>query len=153
VLRAERLVRARAHRELVAEALRVGEAQPVCVALGRHALAGQAAGPEVERVGRAHTPDDAVDHAGAGAPRDGARVLEERQLGARVALFVGEEQVVDGGVVLVDRLGDQAQAQDARVEVDVAGGVTGDRRDVVDAVEPHGAPSVAGRSRQAATGT
>jgi hypothetical protein len=82
-----------------------------------------------------------------------ARVLEERQLGARVALLVGEEEVVDGRVVLVDRLGHQAQAQHAGVEVDVAGGVAGDRRDVVDAVEPHGAPSVAGRSRQAATGT
>ena len=115
----ERLVAARRDGELVAEALGVGEAQALAVALGRHALGAEAPGPEVDRVGRADAPDDAVHHPGAGAARDRARVLEERQLGAGVALLVGEEQVVDGRVVLVDRLGDQAQAQHARVEVDV----------------------------------
>ena len=110
------------------------------------ALRAEPSGPEVERVGRADAPDDAVHHPGARAARDGARVLEEGQLGAGMALLVGVEQVVDGRVVLVDRLGHQAQPEHARVEVDVAGGVAGDRGDVVDAVEAHGAPRLAGRT-------
>ena len=45
--------------------------------------------------------------------------------------------MVDGRVVLVDGLLHEAQAEHARVEVDVAGGVAGDGRDVVDPLEPH----------------
>ena len=48
-----------------------------------------------------------------------------------VAALVAEVQVVDVGLIEVDRLLDQAQAEHARVEVDVARGVRGDRRDVV----------------------
>ena len=91
--------------------------------------------PEVERVRAADAPHDAVHHAGAGAAGRRARVLEEGQLGARAAELVGVEQVVDARVVLVDRLGDQPQAEHARVEVDVARRVAGDRGDVVDALE------------------
>jgi hypothetical protein len=52
-------------------------------------------------------------------------------------VLVGVEEVVDGGVVLVHRLLDHPQPQDARVEVDVARGVARDRRDVMDSVELH----------------
>ena len=51
-------------------------------------------------------------------------ILEERQVGARAGLLVAVEEVVDGRVVLVDRLGDQPQAEDPRVEVDVALGAS-----------------------------
>src|SRR3712207_8499664 len=57
-----------------------------------------------------------------------ARVLEERQVEARRALLVAVEQVVDRRVVLVDGLLDQPHPHDARVEVDVARGIAGDRK-------------------------
>jgi hypothetical protein len=81
--------------------------------------------------------DDAVDHPGAGTARLRQAVLEERQVRPRMGLLVAVEEVVDAGVVLVDRLGDEPHAEDARVEVDVAPRVPGDRADVVDALEPH----------------
>ena len=62
-------------------------------------------------------------------------VLEERDVGAGRAVLVGVEEVVDAGVVLVDRLLDQPQAEHAGVEVDVAARVAGDQGDVVDAVD------------------
>ena len=71
------------------------------------------------------------------AARPRARVLEEGQVGAGAALLVGVEQVVDGRIVLVDGLLDHPQPEHARVEVDVARRVAGDRGDVVDAVEVH----------------
>ena len=63
-----------------------------------------------------------------------AGVLEEGQVGAGVPLLVGEEEVVDGRVVLVDGFLDQPQAHHAGVEVDVALGVLGDRGDVVNSL-------------------
>jgi hypothetical protein len=46
--------------------------------------------------------------------------------------------VVDGRIVLIDRLLDQPEAEDAGVEVHVPGRIAGDQGDVVDAFEPHG---------------
>ena len=80
---------------------------------------------------------------GAGPARDRARVLEERDVGAGAAELVRVEQVVDGRIVLVDGLLDHPEAQHARVEVDVAGRVAGDRRDVMDAFELHVAAIIA----------
>jgi hypothetical protein len=121
----------------VAQALGVGEAQAVAHALVRDALGAEALSPEGQRLLGAHARDDPMHHPGSRAARDGARVLEEGQLRAGAALLVGVEQVVDARVVLVDRLGHQAQAEHARVEVDVARGVARDRGDVMDAFEPH----------------
>ena len=121
--------------ELVAHALGVGEQQPPGLALDLDALAGEALAPEVERGLGGDAMDDAGDHPGAGAAGRGAGVLEERDVGAGGAVLVGVEEVVDAGVVLVDGLLDQPQAQHARVEVDVAGRVAGDQGDVVDAVD------------------
>src|SRR5579884_226170 len=87
---------------------------------------------------------DAVNHPRAGAPRLGARVLEEREVGARPGVLVAVEEVVDAGVVLVDGLGGQPQAEHAGVEVEIAPRVAGDGADVVDAFELHGLPSWAG---------
>ena len=78
-----------------------------------------------------------MDHPVAGATGRGARVLEEGQVHPGRAVLVAVEEVVDGRVVLVDRALDHPQAEQARVELDVPGGVAGDRSDVVDALEPH----------------
>ena len=86
---------------------------------------------------RADPPDDPVHVAGPGPARRHAGELEEGQVGAGAALLVGEEEVVDGRVVLVDRLLDQAQAQHPGVEVDVVLRVGGDRGDVVDSLQLH----------------
>ena len=84
-----------------------------------------------------------MDHAGARAARVGTRVLEERQVGAGASALIRVEEVVDGGVVLVDGLLHEAQPQDARVEVEVPRRVTGDAGDVMDTFELHPAPFVA----------
>ena len=74
---------------------------------------------------------------GACATGRGARVLEEGQVGAAAAELVGVEQVVHARIVLVDRLLDHPHAEHACVEIHVPGRVARDRRDVVDALEPH----------------
>jgi len=54
--------------------------------------------------------------------------------------------VIDGRIVLVHRLLDEPQAEDAGVEVDVPRRVARDQRDVVDPLELH-LPPFAGRER------
>ena len=137
VLGHQRVVAHVGHQQLVLEALGVAEAQPGVVALGLDLVLGQPAGPEVERVRARHAPDHAVDHAVAGAAGSGAGVLEEGEVEPGVGVLVAVEEVVDRRVVLVDRLLDQPQAEDSHIEVDVALGVAGDCRDVMDAVEIH----------------
>ena len=80
-------------------------------ALGGDARVGQARGPEVERVLGGDAPLDGVDHAVAGPAGRRAGELEEGQDRARRAALVAEVQVVDVGLVEVDRLLDQAQAE------------------------------------------
>ena len=125
------------HHQLVLEALGVEEHQRVVVARALGVVVGQPRGPEVQRVGGADPPHHPVDHSLAGLALWQARVLEEGEVRAGVALLVGVEEVVDRRVVLVDALLDQAQPHHARVEVHVARGVAGDRGDVVDAFELH----------------
>src|SRR3954466_13658873 len=107
--------------------------------LAGEALLGGAALPEVERVLRADAPDDAVAVARAVEPVGAAAVLEERDVVAVAGLLVAVEDVVGRHVGLVDRLLDDAQAQDPDVEVGVARGARRDARDVVDALELHDA--------------
>ena len=123
--------------ELETETLRVVEPEPPLGAAGRDPLRGEPRLPEVERLVGGDAEGDRVHHPGAGAPAARARVLEERDVGAGAALLVGVEEVVDGGVVLVDGLLDHAQAEHPRVEVDVARRVAGDAGHVVDAFEAH----------------
>ena len=77
---------------------------------------------------------DEKGSAGSPAPRTG--VLEEGDVGARTPALVRVEEVVDGRVVLVDRLLHEPQAEHPGVEVDVPRRVTGDQSDVMDAFEP-----------------
>ena len=66
-----------------------------------------------------------------------ARILEEGDVGARAPLLVGVEEVVDGRVVLVDRLLDEPETQSPRIELDIPRRVAGDPGDVVDSFELH----------------
>ena len=120
--------------QLVVEPLGIGEDEAVAVALGLDAVGAQALGPEVEGRSGGDPPDDPVHHPRARPSRGRAGVLEEGQVGAGVPRLVGEKEVVDGRVVLVDGFLDQPQTHHAGVEVDVALGVLGDRGDVVNAL-------------------
>ena len=124
--------------QLVIEALGVGEAQALALARrldavrrpSRSAQKSSASAEATRQTIRCTIPAPA-------RPRRRAGVLEEGQVGARIAALVGEEEVVDGRVVLVDGFLDQPQAQHAGVEVDVALGVLGDRGYVVNALQLH----------------
>jgi hypothetical protein len=133
----QRLVAACVDHELVRERLGIREAQARLIALHRDALGGQTRGPEGERILRADSVHDAMDHPGAGPAGARVGVLEEGEVGAGAGELVAVEEVVDAGIVLVDGLRDEPHAEDAGVEVDVAAGVAGDRADVVDAFELH----------------
>ena len=96
--------------------------------------------------------DDPVHHPRAGPAGARVRVLEEGQIGARRGVLVRVEEVVDGRIVLVDRFLDHPQPQHARVEIDVARRITGDRGDVVNAFELHApTPPVVPRSTRCCT--
>src|SRR4029077_19646718 len=91
-------VRSRRGDQLEAETFGVVEAEPVVLALRLEARPCQPVGPEVERLLRADAKADAVDHPRARAPARQARILEEGEVGARAAVLVGVEEVVDAGV-------------------------------------------------------
>ena len=145
--RDERFVRDVGYGQLVRQSLGVGEANAFTIARDLDALALEALRPEVERGVRRDAPVDPVHHSGAGASAHGPRIFEEREVEAGVALLVAVEEVVDGRVVLVDRLLDEAQTEDACVEVDVGARVACDRGDVVDAFELHCTPPRASSPR------
>ena len=96
--------------------------------------------PEVERVLRGDPEGDRVHHPRARAAAAGARILEERDVRAGTAVLVRVEEVVDGRVVLVDRLLHHPQPEHAGVEVDVPGRVAGDAGHVVNAFEAASSP-------------
>ena len=77
----------------------------------RSALAADALLPEVERLVRRDAERDAVHHAGTRASARRVGILEERDVGAGGAALVGVEEVVDGRIVLVDRLLDEAETE------------------------------------------
>ena len=119
--RGQRLVRRFHLPQLEAQAFRIREQQAAIVA-----LATDASLPEIEGCVRSNPQHDAMDHALARATRARARIFKERQIQAGAALVVAEEQVVDRGIVLVDSLLDEAQAEPARIEVNVGLRVGGD---------------------------
>src|SRR5262249_13763810 len=105
----------------------------------RARLSGQPFLPEVECLVGRDAPLDGVHHPRTRAAAPHARVLEERDVAPGRTLLVRIEEVIDGGIVLVDALLDEPETEDARVEVDVPRRVGGDAGDVVDAVEAHSA--------------
>ncbi len=133
VLRGERRIRDRRDDELVTQPLRILEREPAAVA--RRARRGESCLPEVERRLGADAPLDGVNHPGACTTALNTRVLEERDVASRCSVLVRVEEVVDGRVVLIDRLLHHPQAENARVEVDVARRIARDAGHVMDAVE------------------
>ena len=123
--------------QLVVEPLGVGEAQgrrraraSIPLAASRFSQKSSASSEPTRQTIRCTSPAPA-------RPRRHAGELEEGEVGAGAALLVGEEEVVDGRVVLVDRFLHQAQPHHPGVEVDVALRVVGDRGDVVNSLELH----------------
>ena len=104
----ERLVGRLDDRQLVLEPLRIAEAEEAVAA-----LAADARSQKSSACLRCDAPDHPVHHARAGAAGRRVGVLEERDVGARTAVLVGVEQVVDGRVVLVDRLLHEPQPERA----------------------------------------
>ncbi len=98
--------------------------------MGRQALR-----PELERLPRTNPKRDPVDHSRPSPPAREAGIFKKRKVGARAAVLVRVEEVIDRRIVLVDGLLDQAQTHHACVEENVARRVGRDRADVVDAVE------------------
>ena len=101
--------------QLVVEPLGVGEAQ----ALARRARTRRRGAPSrsAQKSSASLEPTRQTIRwtiPGPGPARRHARELEEGQVGAGAALLVGEEEVVDGRVVLVDGFLDQPQPQHAR---------------------------------------
>ena len=124
------------HDEAVSETLRVVERDPVVVAGEVLGPGSEPALPEVERVVRGDPPLNRMHHSRACTATPRAGVLEEGDVAARAPLLVGVEEVVDGRVVLIDRLLHEPEAEDAGVELHVPRRVARDARDVMDAVEP-----------------
>ena len=124
--------------QLQIETLGIGEEEPRVLAGDIDALCSEALLPEIQRFGRCNSPDDTVNHAGSRPPGTGSGILEKGDVRAGVALLVSVEEMVDGGVVLVDALFHQPQPQDPRVEIDVPGRIRRDASDVVDPLQPHG---------------
>jgi hypothetical protein len=120
--------------EPVAEPFRVLERHAVVVARRRIR---ESCGPEVERLVRSDAPLNGMHHPRSGTTAADAGVLEESDVAAGCSILVGVEQVVDGGVVLVDRLLHEPQAENLGVVGDVLRRIAGDTRDVVDPVQPH----------------
>ena len=137
MLRDERRVVDRRDDEPVAQALRILEASRPPSSRATHVgLARESLLPEVERRvrrRRATRPCAPSRRRRARAATPGYSKNVMSLPGAPGLVRV--EEVVDGRVVLVDRLLHEPQAEDARVEVDVARRVGRDARDVVDAVE------------------
>jgi hypothetical protein len=106
--------------------------EPPCRPRVRDAVRDQPLEPEADGGGR-HGERGHGHLAGADAAARGAPPREEGEDRAGRAGRVAEVEVVGAGVVEVDGLLDQAQAEDAGVEVDGALGVAADRGDVVDA--------------------
>ena len=123
------------HDEAVTKPLGVLERQPCAIAGNGVRFGCEPTLPEVERRAGGDAPLHRVHHPGAGAAPPHARVLEERDVAARRARLVGVEEVVDGRIVLVDRLLHHPEPEDTRVEVDVPRSIARDARDVMEAVE------------------
>ena len=120
-----------------AHAVRIGErqdrlAEALLDSFMRHALLDEAMRPVADRAfrnaeHRLLRETDAVPPTRRMCPR------EERQDRARMADLVTEVEVIGAGIVEVDRLLDQPEAKNARVEIEIAGRIACNRGDVMNA--------------------
>ena len=123
--------------ELELEPVGIGEgdeglAEALVGAFGDDAVALELDDPVLERLG-GDEERGGVDHAGAAPPGRGHGEGEEGEDRAGPAAGVAEIEVVGAGIVEIDGELDQAEPEDAGVEIDAALGVGRDRGDVVDA--------------------
>ena len=123
--------------ELELEAVGIGEgdeglAEALVGAFGDDAVALEFYDPVLERLG-GDEERGGVDHAGAAPSGRGHGEGEEGEDRAGTAVRVAEIEVVGAGIVEIDGELDQAEPEDAGVEIDAALGVGRDRGDVVDA--------------------
>ena len=105
------------HGQLETQSLRVFKPKPVIVASRRRAMGSKASDPEIERRQRRDTEGDPVDHLFELPARLSRRagVLEEGQVETGRPFLITIEEVVDVGIVLVDRLGHQAKAENTEM--------------------------------------
>src|SRR5690606_19855403 len=92
--------------------------------------------PIFEIVLVAHPKSCAADGRGS-APFALHRPVEEGQFGSRRRRTVGIEKVIGAGIVLIDGLLDQAQAEQLGVEALVSRDVSGDRSQMMNARQLH----------------
>jgi hypothetical protein len=83
------------------------------------AVAPQALGPEVKRLDGGDAMYHSVHHPATSCPSLRVWELEEREIRSGLAVLISVEQVIDAGVVLVDRLGRETEPEDLGVERDV----------------------------------
>ena len=115
----ERLVGRLDRSQLESYALGIGEARPKTVEFGVDALVGEPVPQNASASSDATRKETLCTIPGPGPPAREARVLEEGDVGAGAALLVRVEEVIDGRVVLVDRLLHQPEAEHAGIEVHV----------------------------------
>ena len=129
--------------ELVVQPFRIDEADDVAVARRRRRARPRSRAPPTEPTRQTTVCTMPLPARPFAAPG----ILEERDVGARVALLVGVEEVVDGRVVLVDGLLHEPQPQHAGVVLDVLRRVARDAGDVMDSLQLHlRSPQVNGTS-------
>jgi hypothetical protein len=78
-----------------------------------------------------------MDHPGPRPARSRARIFEERDVRAWGPFLIRVEEVVDGRIVLVDRLLNHPEPQRAGVEAHVLGSVPGDAGHMMNAFQLH----------------
>jgi hypothetical protein len=96
--------------------------------------------PIVQRRLRRHPEPGARDRPRA-PPLAGHRPIKERDVRPRRRQPIGVEQVVSRGVILVDGLFDQPQAQDLRIKMVIRRGIGGNSGEMVETGKKHGSPS------------
>src|SRR6266480_3085251 len=133
--RQERLVLRRAGDQLETETLGVLEAETLAFDRGFQTGRLKPPRPELEGFFGTDAKSNPVDHSRARTSAHQAWIFEERQVRTGAAIFIRVKEVVDRGVVLVDRLLDEPQAHDPGIELEVLRRVGGDGADVVDTVQ------------------
>ena len=103
----------------------------------RRGFSDQVSFPPVERSNRRDAPIDPRHHPFARAPQPRAWVLKKRQCSTRSSRVIAVVQVICTGIIEVDGLLDESQAQHTAIELGVTRTVSGDCGDVMNALQLH----------------